>query len=72
MGADTDVFDEVLLDSLVYCCIHCNAVELKPFIIKLYAQYKIPYFMVGGGCNEMRQKIKKAQAIVKKCNLNLK
>lgn len=60
MGADTDVFDEMLLDTLVYCCIHCNAVGLKPFIIKLYTQYKIPYFMVGGGCNEMRQKIKKA------------
>lgn len=60
MGAETDVFDEVLLDTLVFCCIHCNAVELKPLIIKLYAQYKIPYLMVGGGCNEMRQQIKKA------------
>lgn len=60
MGPDTDVFDEITLDTLVYCCIHCNAVDLKPLIIKLYAKYRIPNIWVGGGCNEMRQQIKKA------------
>jgi len=60
LGTDSDMFDEVMLDTLVYCCIHCNVTDLKPLIIKLYSQYHIPYIMVGGGCNEMRQKIKKA------------
>ncbi len=59
-GSDTTVFDEQLLDTLVYCCIHTRAVELKPLIIKLYGKYNIPPFMVSGGSNEVRKSIKNA------------
>ena len=60
MGSDTTVFDEQLLDTLVYCCIHTRAVELKPLIIKLYGKYNIPPIMVSGGSNEVRKSIKNA------------
>lgn len=60
MGSNTTVFDEQLLDTLVYCCIHTRAVELKPLIIKLYGKYNIPPIMVSGGSNEVRKSIKNA------------
>ena len=60
MGSNTTVFDEQLLDTLVYCCIHTRAVELKPLIIRLYGKYKIPPIMVSGGSNEVRKSIKNA------------
>ena len=60
MGSDTTVFDEKLLDLLVFCCIHTRAVELKPLIIKLYGKYNIPPIMVSGGSNEVRKSIKNA------------
>lgn len=61
MGSGTTVFDEKLLDMLVFCCIHTRAVELKPLIIKLYGKYKIPPIIVSGGINEVRKSIKNAE-----------
>lgn len=60
MGTRTNMFDESLLDTLVYGCIHTHAVNAKDMIIRLYNQYKLPNIMVEGGVNEVRKTIKKA------------
>ena len=60
MGAETDMFDENLLDALIYCCIHTHAVNVKDVIIRLYNKYKLPNIMVKGGVTEVRKSIKKA------------
>lgn len=60
MGKETDMFNEALLETLVYGCIHTHAVNAKDVIVRLYNQYKMPNALVKGGCNEVRKTIKKA------------
>lgn len=61
LGSGTDMFDECVLDTLAYCCIHTRAVELKPLLINCYSKYKIPPVMVTDGSQEVRMKMKKAE-----------
>jgi hypothetical protein len=61
MGRDNKIFDEHLLESLFYCCIHTRAVDLKPLIIKFYSAYSIPTLFIIGGCNQVRKEIKNAE-----------
>lgn len=60
IGADTDVWDGLLLDCLAYCCIHCRAVELKKTLIRFYSKFNISKIYVPDGANEVRKTIKTA------------
>lgn len=57
---DPEVGDVMLLEAIVYCCIHTRCEAAKPTIIRMYSKYKLPNILVPGGANEVRKTIKKA------------
>lgn len=57
---DPQVGDVMLLESIIYCCIHTRCEAAKPIIIRMYSKYKMPNIMIPGGVNEVRKTIKRA------------
>lgn len=55
-----NLFDETMLDTFAFCCIHTRCVDAKNALISLYSKYTIPYVVVDGGVNEVRKTIKRA------------
>jgi hypothetical protein len=58
---DPAVGDVILLETIIYCCIHTRCEAAKPAIVRIYSKYKMPNIFIPGGVNEVRKTIKKAE-----------
>lgn len=60
-GIDPELGDEMLLETIIHCCVHTRCEAAKPMIIRMYSKYKMPNILIPGGVNEVRKTIKRAE-----------